>query len=115
MSLRDKISKLSGVREYKTLTVDGLGEVRVRSLTEGEWQAGVILWFRNDEYERIPERTKYDNAKLIQMCLVELDSEELVFSDSIADLDAIVNLRESITHPIYQAAYKLNRPELPKN
>lgn len=113
-SLREQIVALSGVRETKAVTVPVLGEVTLQSLTEQEWQNGVTGWFRDKDYERIPERQKYDNVKLIQMCLVDA-AGTLVFSDSPADLDVLVNLRESITYPLYSEAFKLNRPDLPKN
>lgn len=115
MNLKEKIQSLSGARGYLTITVPEIGEVKLRTLTEQEWQTGVVCWFRDSEYQRIPDRTKYDNAKLIQMCLVDPETDTPLFTDSLQDLDTIVNLKEPISNAIYSAAYKLNRPDLPKN
>lgn len=113
-TLREKITALSGVRTFITVNSPALGEVRLQSLFDGEWQTGVIGWFRNADYSRNVDRIKYDNVKLLQMCMVD-EAGNRQFSDAIEDLDLLVNLREEITKPIFDAAREFNQPELPKN
>lgn len=114
MSIREKAKAVTGVRDFLTVQSPVLGEVRLQSLFDGEWQTGVIGWFRNADYTRNADRQKYDNVKLLQMSIVDKDGNR-EFSDSIEDLDILVNLREAITRPIFEAAREFNQPELPKN
>ena len=103
MTIREKAVAASGKREYKTDTVPVLGEVRVRSLTEQEFQSGIAKWFRNDKFEVIPERRKYDRVKSIQMCLVEPD-DSLSFTDSTEDLDILVGLGAPVVDALWELA-----------
>lgn len=113
-TLREKVKAASGVRTFITVNSPALGEVRLQSLFDGEWQTGVIGWFRNADYSRNIDRIKYDNVKLIQMCMVD-EAGNRQFSDSVEDLELLVNLPEQITKPIFDAARDFNQPELPKN
>lgn len=116
MSLRDTIIANSGVRKYKTETIEGLGEFRLRSLFENEYQSGVSKWFRNgNTFEVIPERQKYDRIKAIQMCLVN-DDDTLMFTDSIADLDILAGLGSAVVDQLFDSCYDLiQAPRKPKN
>lgn len=115
MSLREKMDKESGKRTYKTVTHPILGDVKIRSLTEREWQVGFFAWFYDDKGNRNPDRAVYDNVKLIQMCLVDPEDDSLVYTDSLADLNSLVDQREEITSYLFEECRKFNRPELPKN
>lgn len=116
MSIRDKVKAASGQRKFDdTYTCPVLGPIKLQSLSEGEWQEGVLLWFIDTAtWTRIPERRKYDNVKLIQMSLLAEDGNR-AFSDSFEDLDYILGLGREITSPIYDRAYKLCHAESPKN
>lgn len=116
MSIRDNIKSASGKRKFdNSYTCPVLGPISLQSLTEGEWQEGVLLWFIDSTtWTRIPERRKYDNVKLIQMALRDEDGNR-AFSDSFEDLDYLLGLGRDITGPIYDLAYKLSSAVSPKN
>jgi hypothetical protein len=110
--LRSRFAAASGRRTTKLVSIPGIGVVRIRSLTEAEWQQGISHWFRDEDLDLIADRKKYDRAKLVQMCLIN-DDDSLVFTDAIEDLDVIVGLGAAIVYPLWDAANDLNRP--PKN
>lgn len=115
MSLRDAVCAATGQRTIDdSYTCPVLGKIRLQSLFEDEWQDGVLLWFVDANWKRIPERKKYDNVKLLQMCLVG-DDNNRVFTDSLEDLDRLLGLPTAIVKPIYELALKMNRPEPIKN
>lgn len=115
MSLREKMDQQSGKRTYTTLKHPVLGDVKIRSLTEREWQIGFATWFQDSDGKRITERAIYGNVKLVQMCLVDPETDSLVYTDSFADLNSLVDQREEVTKPLFDAAWEFNRPELAKN
>lgn len=112
MSIRERVKAVSGKRTYKTEEIPSIGSVRVRSLFESEWQAGVSKWFRDEEFKLIPERAKYDRVKTVQMCLVE-DDDSLSFTDSIEDLDSLVSLGADVIDGLWKLADSVTRS--PKN
>jgi len=108
MSIREKVKSLSGKRTTKTVEIDGVGSVRLRSLSEADFQSGISKWFRDDKFEVIEGRQKYDRVKSIQMCLVE-DDDSLSFSDKTEDLDALVSLDASIIDALFEETRKLTQ------
>lgn len=108
MSIRDKIKSLSGKRTIKTVNIDGLGEARFRSLTEAEFQSGVSKWFRDEKFEVIEGRQKYDRVKSIQMCLID-DDDSLLFTDKPEDLDELVGMDAYIIDALYDQCRKLTQ------
>lgn len=113
MSLREKMDQESGKRTYKTFEHPVFGKVKIRSLFEREWATGFGTWFQDANGKPIPERAVYGNVKLLQLCLMDPDSEvdTLVYTDSIADLDKLIELREEITAPLFEEAWAFNRPK----
>lgn len=115
MSLRDKLKKSAGNRTYTTLTHPEFGEAKIRSLTEREWQVGFATWFQDDTGKRIPEREVFGNVKLVQMCLIDPETDQQVYTDSTEDLNELVDLQKEVTDPLHDAAWKHNRPGESKN
>lgn len=115
MSLRDKVEAESGKRTYDTgYTCPVLGPVCIQSLFEDEFQEGVLLWNVNQDWSRNRDRRKYENAKLIQMCLVD-ENHNLIFTDTMEDISKLARLRTPIFKPLYERVLAWNQPESPKN
>lgn len=109
MSNREKAQAASGKRTIKTVEdVPVFGTVRLRSLTEAEFQAGVSRWFRKEDFTLDAERQKYDRVKGIQMCMIE-DDDSLSFSDSIDDLDILVGLGSPVIDALWDEVRDLTR------
>lgn len=108
MSNRDKAKAATSSRTITEATVPLFGAVKLRSLSESEYQSGIARWFRDEKFEMIPDRQKYDRVKAIQMCLIEDDGTQS-FSDSFEDLDTLVNLDAPVIDAIYSAVYPLTR------
>lgn len=114
MSLRDKVHELAGKRTFD----DGyvcpvLGPVSIRSLTEAEYQE-CLFWSVKEDWNRDRDRRKLDNAKYLQMTLVD-DERNLIFADTIEDIKALANLAKPVFTPLYDRAFAWNNPSTAKN
>lgn len=114
-SLKERVRRASGRRRID----DGyqcplLGPVRIRTISEAEFQDGVLQWVRNKDWTLIPDRTKYENAKFLQMCLVD-EHGNLEFTDSLEDISMLAGLQKPEFQALYQRAYQWNHPDTPKN
>lgn len=114
MSLRDKVKELSGKRTFD----DGyvcpvLGPVSIRSLTEAEFQE-CLFWSVKEDWSRDRDRRKLENAKYLQMTLVDAD-RNLVFADTMEDILALAGLSKPVFTPLYDRAFAWNNPPTEKN
>lgn len=115
MSLREKMDQDGSGRKYVPVTHPVFGEAKIRSLTEREWQLGFATWFLDANGEPIPERSVFGRVKLVQMCLLDPEDDSLVYTDSPADLNKLVDMRKEYTDQLYFIALDHNRPTEPKN
>ncbi len=115
-SLKEMIDAESGVRTFDDKYVcPVLGPVCIQSLFEEEFQEGVLLWAVNQDWTRNRERRKYENAKLIQMCLLDPVTRTRVYNDDMENIAKLAKLRTPIFQPLYDRVYAWNRPEPVKN
>ncbi|MES2788127.1 MAG: hypothetical protein V4719_00800 [Planctomycetota bacterium] len=114
-TLKENIDAQSGVRTYdEGYVCPVLGPVIIQSLSEEEFQEGVLLWAVNQDWTRNRDRRKYENAKLLQMSLVD-ENKNLIYSDTLENVAKLARLRSAIFTPLYNRAYAWNQPALPKN
>lgn len=115
MTLKEKIQQESGQREYDTgYTCPVLGPVIIQTLSEAEFQDSVLLWSVNQKFERIEERRKFENARLVQMSLVD-ENHNRIYSDDDKETATIAGLRRRVFQPLYERCLAWQRPDTPKN
>lgn len=111
MSLKEKVRE-AGKREIDSEYVcPVLGPVLIRSLSEAEFQEGVLLWSVNQDWTRNRDRRKFENAKMIQMCVVDEDGNT-EYSESIEDIAEIAGMRRKVFNPLYARVMAWNEADV---
>lgn len=87
MGTRDKLKEFSK-RRYKTVPIDGFGDVTIQSLTEAEW-TGIVMDSQNGHRNQV-------NAMLIRATIVN-ERHRREYADTDDDLAEILALDSKIT------------------
>ncbi len=113
-SLRELVDAESGKRTYDDDYVcPVLGPVSIRSITEEEYLFEVIRWGIEDDGKTDDIKQRLTNAKMVQMCVVDKATRNLVFADTLDDVQRMTKLRMEVVRPLLKRVEAWNLPKAP--